>query len=102
MEEAIESQLRDFERDSKSGVGVHMFVFERAGAEPVYLGSEVTDDNNVLDVVYHEWTRQYIRDDDGGLKEAWKTSHRFHNGRALLAAVAHLLRQGYTMQSIKP
>lgn len=94
-------QLSQFEVDSKSGVGIHMFVFTPRVGDPIHIGSEVTDTNSILNVVYQQWSKEYIRDTNG-LKDVWKPIHKFNNGRALLAAVATLLRQGYEMKQIKP
>src|SRR3972149_3393811 len=57
--------VQEFELKSKSGVGVHVFEFTppSGGGECIYMGSEVTDENNVLNVAYQQWSKVFVKDD---------------------------------------
>lgn len=109
--------LTTFNEKSKTGTGVHMFKFQKDD-QVIYIGSEVTDVNNVLDVVYKEWIKSFeaitperpfqqkkeqtfVRPKNN-LREVWKPNYTFSSGRVAMVAVLFLLKDGYTMTEIKP
>lgn len=83
-----EDMLQQFDRDSKTGVGVHVFRFKKDGK--IFIGSEVTDQNNVLDVKYHIWEKKG--------NGQWEPTHVFSSDRAVKQAVTNLLTNGYDMK----
>lgn len=83
--------LKDFCTLSKTHVGIHAFQFDKPG-DTLVITSEVTDDNNVLDVQYRQWVKN-VND--------WVPVHTFGNGRVVALAVYNLLRSGYTMKQKK-
>lgn len=117
---AVEAELEKFNLQSKSGIGVHMFCFtpprhlSAGGAEKIYLASEVTDNNDVLDVKYSEWKKKFVappREEasrlpfaqpESKLKAVWTPAHQFSSGRVAMVAVTALLNQGYKMKECKP
>jgi len=105
--------VQDFNALSKHGLGVHMFSFTPPSRdETVYIGSEVTDENDVLDVKYTVWKKEYMVADTSeagafvrpksNLKVIWKPVYRFSSGRMAMVAVKSLLNQGYKMQVCEP
>ena len=84
--------VREFSEVSKSGVGIHMFKFSRGDDDRVYLSSEVTDDNNVLDVEYKLWKKL-----GDGRPTTWMPIYTYGTGRVVPLVVLYLLRSGYTM-----
>jgi hypothetical protein len=71
-----------------------------------YIGSEVTDTNNILSVDYVEWGEKYqkVKNDDGTttLKASWEPVHFFSTPRVAMVAVVSLLNKGYKMKVMKP
>ena len=107
--------MQDFNTLSKSGVGVHMFSFTPpAAGETMYIGSEVTDENDILDVKYTQWKKTYLAADDqpstnqffkrpeSKLKVIWKPVYNFTSGRTAMVMVKSLLDKGYKMQVCEP
>lgn len=128
--ENVAETLDKFNRKSKSGVGVHVFCFTKnnknnAGKDKdvIYIGSEVSDENGILDVKYTEWKKEYAASSEpthtgpaqnnttqngffakkeSKLKEVWTPIHTFSSGRVAMIAVAHLLSEGYEMTRCQP
>jgi hypothetical protein len=121
-EKKIASELENFNMASKSGIGVHMFCFtpplsnKSGAAEKIYLASEVTDENDVLDVKYRVWKKKFVASDQSSLtapaarfaqpesklKVVWSPDHRFSSGRLAMVAAKALLNQGYTVKECSP
>jgi hypothetical protein len=97
----IMQQLLEFDRESKSSPGIHSFHFNRtplkdgsdaqtvADGDPdeVVITSEVTDENNVLDVIYKEWQKTPLG--------VWEPIFIYPNGRMVQAAVYSMLSRNY-------
>jgi len=130
-ENQVAVELEKFNLASKSGIGVHMFCFtppkSASAAEKIYIASEVTDENDVLDVKYSEWKKKFVapsrestaendgKTQSGGgirglifaqpeskLKVVWSPVHRFSSGRLAMVTAKALLNQGYSMKECKP
>lgn len=116
MEAEIVETIALFDQLSKKGTGVHMFRFSKHGSPDIFIGSEVTDNNNVYDVIFKEWKKSYeavtpenpakgkkdfVRPKND-LREVWRPEHVFSSGRVAFVAVTHLLQTGYTMEEVKP
>lgn len=80
-------RVKEFCAASKGKVGIQAFLFQQ-GDESHVITSEVTDDNNVLDVEYRLWKPQGTD---------WTPVHTFSSGRVAAVAVYALLRSGFTM-----
>ena len=120
--EAAQEKLQEFDRLSKSGVGMHMFKFQRPAQsgkggdgdeDIIYVASEVTDENNVLDVKYSQWAKTFALDEDAEqtpprdfvskpsqLKVIWRPTFKFSSGRVAMVAVMALLHRGYQMSVV--
>lgn len=112
----MQQKLDEFDRLSKSKVGIHMFRFyypivnddndngdnndvnNNKKKNDVYISSEVTDDNNVLDVRYTLWEKQLKQKPNGD--DDYQPTHVFSNGRIALAAVLALLNDGYEFEEL--
>lgn len=96
-----------------------MFKFERLKGssadrdeDVIYVASEVTDQNSILDVTYSQWSREFTLDDTkpgGGvefekapsrLRVVWKPIYKFNSARVAMIAVMTLLNRGYTMTRV--
>ena len=117
--------VREFNEASKSGPGVHMFRFKRKKDTPrdkndkdsdiIFLASEVTDDNNILNVSYQLWRRGVpplqnpcfegtscpVAPVESENNDPYEPYYTFSNGRLVMVAVVSLLRRGYKMKQIK-
>jgi hypothetical protein len=121
----VSAALEKFDMDSKSGLGVHMFCFTprnhaTGDTEKIYIASEVTDENDVLDVKYSEWKKTFMApprplgpagpvgnapgftQPESKLKTIWTPTHYFSSGRLAMVAAVALLNQGYSMKECKP
>ncbi len=98
----ISQKLSEFDRESKSSPGIHAFQFTRAApsgasdGDPneVVITSEVTDDNNVLDVIYKEWHKSPLG--------VWEPIFIYPNGRLVQAAVYSMLSRNFRGAKLPP
>jgi len=123
----IQEELDRFDVISKSGMGVHMFEFKppmnrqryirNADNETIYVGSEVMNVNNIVDVRYTQWEKQMVavgheNDDHStrqrpfeapttGLKTVWRPRYTFSSPRVAMVAVKALLNRGYQMTPLQ-
>ena len=101
-DEELTDLIDDFFLKSKNGPGVYTFRFKRKKKMPrdtndgdpniIWIGSEVTDENNILDVTYF----QLEQGEGGNLTPVYQ----FQSGRAVNAAISSLLRRGYKMKML--
>lgn len=102
--------METFNVASKSGPGVYIFRFKRKKSAPrklddkddnvIYLGSEVTDDNGILDVTYRQWKAPEEHSTSTTESQIWKPVHDFSSGRVAMIAVQSLLDRGYKMKAL--
>ena len=113
MNDETREKILEFDKQSKSGVGVHMFKFTRpSDNDTIYIASEVTDENSILDVKFSQWSKSFSFDDDAEkddrrfkqqpshLKVIWKPIYKFSSGRVAMVAVVALFHSGYEMSIV--
>lgn len=113
------NDLDTFNKRSKSKTGVHMFKFEKPddpNSVPIYIASDVTNEQNILDVTYRQFSKTYeattpekphqpkvaFVKPKTKLREIWRVTHTFSSGRIAMTLVWVLLNQGYVMSEISP